>query len=338
MHHWMKRLHNSVLAWSLLVCTSTMAASTLSVPFTVENFIDVAQPHVYVQGGIPLPQGKVHPNTDMHVTAEGARVEAEVKLSAYWPDGSVKWVLVRMQRDVTPKSIQSFKLVCSEAVAPVPAPAFAHEDADRINVDTGVLRFSMNKTAANLFEHVAILTNENWTPLIDAPDQSGLFMDLDRHTTEGETSIHFEANQDTSLFTATLEEASPLQTVIRLQGTHVSDTGEAFAPYTVRLYAHKGSSKIRLVHNFIFDGEAREDFIRAVGVHLTLPKEVITGYTFGTDRGYGAYTQYLTDPSLPAWRRGVLTQNSAQNFTITKVINPETNSTLGVREGSRSQG
>ncbi|MCF6285793.1 MAG: hypothetical protein L3K26_11435, partial [Candidatus Hydrogenedentes bacterium] len=86
-----------ILCTSLFFLFFSNTASATTVPFTVENFIEVAQPHYFVQGGIPLPKGHAMPDAPFTVTdATGAVVEAEVKVTAFWPDGSVKWVLVRM--------------------------------------------------------------------------------------------------------------------------------------------------------------------------------------------------------------------------------------------------
>ncbi len=328
----------SIFCMSLFFLAFANTASAAPVPFSVENFIEVAQPHYFVQGGIPLPRGHAMPDAPFTVTdATGAVVEAEVKVTAFWPDGSVKWVLVRMQPDVAAKGMLQYELRTGEGTAPARA-GFARQDENAIHVDTGALRFSVSRTQANLLSDLSVKRDDVWLPMITGGTAAGLFVDVDRKEGEATTALHFTANADEQAFTAVLEEASPTVAVIRIDGVHVADDGQTFAPYTVRLYAYKNDTRLRLYHTFVYDGDARKDFVRAIGVRIQVAPETVTGYTLAEERGTGFPTTYVVDPSLPAWRRGILTQNSADAFTIKKVINPETNSRLRATAGTRSQG
>jgi hypothetical protein len=308
------------------------------IPFTVQNFIEVDQLHCFVQGGIPLPKGHAMPDAPFSVTdTAGAPVEAEVKVTAFWPDGSVKWVLVRMQPNVAALATLYFELRIGEG--PVsPGPTFAHQDEEAIHVDTGVLRFTVLRNQANLLTDLTVKHDDTWVPMIAGGDGAELIVDVDQHVDGTITPTHFSANAQGEGFTATLEEASPTVAIIRLEGIHTAADGQTFAPYTVRLYTYKSDTQIRLYHTLIFDGDARRDFIRGIGVRIQAAPEEIVGYTLAEARGTGFPTTYVIDPSLPAWRRGILTQHSADAYTIKKVINPETNSRLRATAGTRSQG
>ncbi len=308
-----------------------------AVPFTIENFVEVEQAHFFVQGGIPLPRGHAMPDAAFSVVdGEGKLADAEVKVTAFWPDGSVKWVLVRMQPDLSASGAQQFELRAdggTTATAP-----FAQQDDETIQVDTGAMRFSVGRTKANLLTDLSVKIDDTWVPMLSGDSSAELFIDVDRKVEGATVPLHFSAHADDAQFTAALEEASPTVAVIRIDGIHTSAEGQTFAPYTVRLYAYKNDARIRLYHTFVFDGEAREDFIRAIGVRLTAAPETITGYTLAGSEGPGYATKYVVDPALPAWRKGWITQNSADAFTIRKVVNPETNSPLRVAAGTRSQG
>jgi len=319
----------------LLVSPSGLAQEP--VPFTVENFIQVGQAHLFVQGGIPLPKGHASPDAAFSVTGDGgAAVEAEVKVTAFWPDGSVKWVLVRMQPDIAASGRLDYELHMEGGAAP--PPPFARQDDDAIHVDTGALRFSVDLARANLLRDLAVNIDGAWVTMLAGGESAELFVEIERKEGDGNTPVHFSANRDREHFSASLEEAGPTVSVIRLEGVHASAAGEAFAPYTVRLYAYRNDARIRLYHTFVFDGEARRDFIRAIGLRLTAAPEKVTGYTLAGAQGPGHTTTYVVDPALPAWRRGWLTQNSADAFTIRKVIDPASNSPLRVAAGARSQG
>jgi hypothetical protein len=42
-------------------------------------------------------------------------------------------------------------------------------------------------------------------------------------------------------------------------------------PFTLRLYFYAGSQQVRMVHTFIYDGEAEKDMIRSLGVQFDVP-------------------------------------------------------------------
>lgn len=321
-----------------LMLALAAGANASPVPFTLTNVLDVEQSRHFVQGGIPLPRGYAQPDARFQVRdADQSALAAEVKVTAYWPDGSVKWVLVRMQPDLLARTTSHFTLEVTTDEA-LPPTGFARQDDTTIQVDTGALRFSVNRHKANLLTDLSVLLDGEWVTLLSGSDGAALVVELDRKSGGTTTSLSFNANEDTTHFSATLEEASPTVAVIRLDGVHQSKDGESFAPYTVRLYAYKNDTRIRLYHTFTFDGDARKDFIRGIGLRLTASPEKVVGYTLAEERGTGFPTTYVVDPSLPAWRRGLLTQHSADAYTIKKVINPETNSLLRATAGSRSQG
>jgi exo-rhamnogalacturonan lyase-like protein len=314
------------------------AASATQIPFTVRNYVDASHGRFHVQGGIPFPRAVVQPDAPMAVLdAAGDPVEAEIKVTGYWPDGSVKWVLVGMQPAVEALNTVFYTLCVTEKAGPVGTP-FAQQDDERIHVDTGRIRFAINRTSANLFESLSLLREGNAVPVLKGPAGSNLFVDVERRKEGQGARVLFDANADSQHFSAELEEATPLRAVIRIEGTHASSEGMTFAPYTLRIYAYKNSGMLRLAHTFIYDGEPREDFLRAIGVRLKVEPATITGYTFGGGKGAGVHTKYVVDESLPAWRRGMLVQDGATHYRIAKVINPDTNSRLRVEDGVQSQG
>jgi hypothetical protein len=306
------------------------------VPFRVENFVEAGAALQHVQGGIPLPRGMAAADAMFMVRKAGELVPAEVRATGYWPDGSVKWVLVILQPAVAPLSGVEYTLEIGGASEEEAGGSFASQDDERISVDTGVLKFSIRRDGANLFESAAINRDGAYVPALDAG--SGLYAVIERKNEEATKTIRFDGNGDGDSFSAVLEDASPLRAVIRIEGTHVSDGGESFGPYTLRIYAHRNSGLLRMVHTVMFDNEPRQDFIRSIGVQLNLPEQLWESYSFGEDQGPGARTAYTDNDYEPTWRRAVLVQDSAQHFSAKKWVNPETNSSLTLSEGQRSQG
>ncbi len=70
----------------------------------------------------------------------------------------------------------------------------------------------------------------------------------------------------------TVEQSGPVRAVIKLEGMHASsDPARQWLPFTVRLYFTAGLNSIKIVHSFVFDGDARMDFIRGLGMAFTVP-------------------------------------------------------------------
>jgi hypothetical protein len=191
----MKRWINYSLIIVILFCltvSTLVKADIVRAPFTIKNFVAVEHPRDYVQGGIPLPQGKVQPDMHLHIMNQDIPIQGEVKITGYWPDGGVKWVLVRMQPDFSVKKIQPYSLVCDSSTSPAPLAPIAREDDTRIYIDTGVLRFQIHKTTTNVFEQLSIQSDERWDSLISNPSRAGLFVDINHSAQKVEQPRHFE--------------------------------------------------------------------------------------------------------------------------------------------------
>ena len=62
-----------------------------------------------------------------------------------------------------------------------------------------------------------------------------------------------------------------MRTLVKLEGTHRSETGREWLPFVVRLYFYAGSEQIKIVHSFVYDGDQNKDFIRALGIRMDAP-------------------------------------------------------------------
>jgi len=295
----------------------------MRIPFFLENSLDLSHPSLSVKGGIPLPRGAARPSDPFRVLdSAGQEVPAQVNITGYWPDGSVKWVLVILTAPVEPRQRREYQLLVGEgAPSDGPARITARETDESIEVNTGAIAFSVSKRAANLCSASSLR-------------EAAMFVEVLR---EGEV-IRFEASRDTARFAAVLEEAGSERAVIRVRGVHVAASGEEFGNYTLRIYAHAGSSLLHLVHSLIYTGDPQTDFIKSIGLRFRTGFGEVVSHALSAERGGGITTIHNVDENYPIWRRAVLNQDTCLHYSLRKWTDPERNRAVTMQEGGRAQG
>lgn len=206
-------------------------------------------------GGVPLPQGAVKSLDQLRVTnAEREEVPRQFKVTATWPDGSLKWVLVNLQADVTPAYRPTLFLEYRPKAFLPMAPELTLQpltvnetDAD-ITVTTGPMRLSVDKNNGQLLESV-------W---LDADgDQS--FAEGERVLLPSDGYVQFKGQRyrtslDPESVEVTLEEQGPLRSVIKMSGWYANADGDQFCRHVTRLELFAGKSYARMYHTLIYTG------------------------------------------------------------------------------------
>ena len=205
--------------------------------------------HIPASGGVPFPKGALGSSENVRLLdADGKEVPAQVRVSARWPDGSIKWVLLDCQPEFPPND--PAKLVL-EYGADVQRKAFAspltvEENPNAILVTTGPARFEVSRKSFGPF-------GRGWA---DA-DGDGVFADTELvSAAEGWAgSVVTDSNgvEHTSLSApdeVTLEESGPLKVVILVRGRHTGPGGEKLYAYEARIVAYAGKPYVRVHYAF----------------------------------------------------------------------------------------
>jgi hypothetical protein len=97
---------------ALALLAAAIPAAALDVPLTVEERFGARRALQPAAGGIPLPRGLMKDVSALRVVDEaGKEVPAQFTvLGKWWPDESVKWVLVEFQADLAPGSVRTWRL------------------------------------------------------------------------------------------------------------------------------------------------------------------------------------------------------------------------------------
>jgi hypothetical protein len=98
-----------------------------------------------------------------------------------------------------------------------------------------------------------------------------------------------------------IEQSGPVRGVVRIEGLHVGDDGRTWLPFTVRASLHSGGRQLRLVHSFVFDGDAQEDFISGLGLEFEVPlrDEWHNRHVRFAGAGSGLWSESVRN--LPGW-------------------------------------
>ena len=203
------------------------------------------QTAVPVSFGVPFAQGELK---DVSTLALSDNTTIYTWVNARWPDGSVKWAGVSAvigQGDNY--TITSGKKSRKSGKSMVTA-----EDNQHIMVNTGRLIAFIPKDGKNIIDSLCLDGKKigGTAKLIATTNNANFCSKLTKVVTECKNAV---------------------STVIKLEGTHVSPTHRAWLPFTLRLYFYAGSQQVRMVHTFIYDGEAEKDMIRSLGVQFDVP-------------------------------------------------------------------
>lgn len=231
--------------------------------FSVAEPLGISRTAQPMTGGIPLAKSAVRCLDELCVLdGSGRAVPAQFgELSRWREDGSLKWVLVDLQSDMTPSESREFRLAKGDN--PAPRRRVSVSESERyIRVDTGPLRFMVRRTKFNFLRKAWLKEGDDERLVVDAGSEGGVRV-IDWGKTE------FWSHADTECVVE-VEEAGPLRAVVHAKGRHVDAEGNAFCRWVVRIHAFAGRSDRKVFHTFVFDGDPEKDLIRDVSLHLPL--------------------------------------------------------------------
>ena len=190
-------------------------------------------------------------------STSGTSVPVQTWVTASWPDGSVKWT-AHAAHLAEPSA--EYALVPGELPALPGSAVHVEEDATSVVVDTGVVRITLPRSGDTLVTSIGrngrtVAENGRLVSLLqDRPDDDA---SAPRTRTDFRGAVH----------SVQVEQTGPVRAVVRVDGVH-SDGDREWLPFTVRFYAYAGSETVRMVHSFVWDGDADRDFLAGIGVRF----------------------------------------------------------------------
>ncbi|MDQ0676818.1 hypothetical protein QFZ30_000200 [Arthrobacter pascens] len=323
--------------------------------------------------GIPFARGTVSGADKLTVhDAGGLAVASQAWPLATWPDGSLKWAGIALPATDAPSP--EYQVNSDGGASPgggTSPKVVVTETEDTVTVATGTLEMVIGRSGSALF---STLSRGGVTVARDGR----LVSLLQDGPAEGPGSFAREAFTG-EVTAVVIEQSGPVRAVVRLEGTHRPDSPasgtRSWLPFVVRFYFYAGARSVRLVHSFIWDGDADQDFLAGLGVRFTVPlrsglhdrhiriagadggflAEAVRGLT-GLRRDPGEAVrraQIAGSPTpplaewneevsrrlhlIPAWNDYTLSQLSADGFELRKRTAPG-HAWVGISGGTRAAG
>ncbi|MXY96985.1 MAG: hypothetical protein F4Z29_04365, partial [Gemmatimonadetes bacterium] len=278
-----------------------------------------------------MPAGMIRGTEGLAVVdQDGDRVPAQFRVLGRWLDGSVKWVLVDFQAKAGSSGTATYNLT-DETVDEEPAPrqpaiynptTYAsvriEESEDELHVDTGVLRFSVDRHRYRLFHDVSLGDVQcddavrgdaqrgdpaHGDPHHNEPtraecgrDQAGdAWARISESASDGQLTRRLygpgglcRASLAGDACVVAVEEHGPLRAVIRLEGALEADLpmhhygGYRPVRCITRIHAYAGQPFLRILQTHVFTCNPREVEIEDLALDIPTP---FTG--FSPDYAFG---------------------------------------------------
>ncbi|MGC9318832.1 MAG: hypothetical protein ACP5KN_12445 [Armatimonadota bacterium] len=248
------------------------------VPLTVRNPHDVDAEAWPVTGGVPFPEGTLSNVDDIRVLRDGREVMAQLKPLGTWPDGSIKWVLVTILVDVpageSAEYVLEFGRDIDNMLATARVAPIAREETDRVTLDTGAARFSVDRHGQLVGPEGPIATE-----LIEA--------ERGRFSSElGDAEV-------------TVEEYGPLRAVVKTVGDLTADDGSTSFRIEQRISAYRGQAFVQVQHTFL-NCLGESEFTDVERLSLCIPVDQVGWKLLDAD----AEVMGALNPGTPAvWQR-----------------------------------
>lgn len=216
--------------------------------------------------GVPIPKGLLHETAPLSLRdSEGTDFPLQAEVTARWPDGSLKWVLLDSQLPLA-DAVRSYSLRFAPGNA---VPAFSSaprievaEDAESVRLNTGVLELALSRQSLRVFDAVTVRvgSGDAWQSLF--PEGRG----GDLYLVDGEGTVYRGEWDDAP--EVVVEEAGPLRATVKLEGWTRSADGRPLGRHIVRVQAFAGKRWVRVYHTFVKTADSGEVSYRAIALRL----------------------------------------------------------------------
>lgn len=237
------------------------------------------------RGGIPFPKGELKSKSRINiVTSDGRVVKHESKVLAFWPDQSIKWLLINMPATAQAGASGHYFVRYSDKLQPPQETrGMVLNTPEMVAVDTGRVKFLVSKKRFRLFDNVWIGGKE--------------VVSVDSDLTVKFRGVVYRASLDRD-YQLTIEENGPNAAVLRAEGWFVAPNKSKFCRFIVRIKAYRDESFVRIEYTFIYTGYPENKYhylykgkrlpknetVEEIAISLRVP-EIIKGsvLTFAAD-------------------------------------------------------
>ncbi|MCR5824570.1 MAG: hypothetical protein K6G60_09105 [Lachnospiraceae bacterium] len=215
----------------------------------------------YTTFGCMWKKGECKPGTGFTCVGDsGNRVPVQSRITAYWPDGSVKWTA----HTADSEKLGNFAEVKMSSEEKKIQGIEVQETKEGFTVKNGVMTVKIPKQGGFLFSEV--LGEGNVLARNAKPE-----LILQNPAEVEECKGFVDRNYSGKTEEVILEEKGDLQCIFRFRGTHMDDREDEKLQYIIRMKVSLGSESLHFTHTFIYDGNENRDFLKGLGVSFEKP-------------------------------------------------------------------
>ncbi len=218
---------------------ATVARETVTVGLAEEA--GMAREDELVSAGVPFGQGVIFDPAMIRVLdGAGDEAVAQVTITSFWGDDSIRWALVEFLADADAHEEAGYAVEYGSAVtrAAVADALVIDDTADALVVSTGPLQATVSKTRGTVLEDVLV----NGEAIGALPD--GLVL-------VGETGTVYATVNATP--EVRIEKQGPLTATVRVEMPYVSEAGDEYMRAIVRLSFVAGSATVGVAATHVND-------------------------------------------------------------------------------------
>ena len=224
-----------------------------------------SQKQVPVTFGAPWGRGELPKGSSLAlIGGDGKELPCQVKPTAYWPDGSIKWTAHSAVLD----TCQNYTISLSGKMPASPEqPVSAFQDENGVTIESGLLSCRV-EYGDNLISSL-VRKVDGFQPM------SGKLVALiQNEELHDDCEFRYICRFEGVTQQITLEESGPVRAVVKVEGLHrcivPGDSGSEIFPFSLRLYFYACSQEVKIVHSFVFDINEHTDFLKGLALELTM--------------------------------------------------------------------
>lgn len=218
-------------------------SSEFKIEITVKEPTQNSRTFWPVTSGIPFVEGKLTNTDNVNLYDETGKIcPAQFSARSFWPDGSIRWLLVDFQTNTNPDKENKYLLKIEDSGKKEKFEGIKISSlSDGYEIFNGKMKFRISRSRLRLFEDLLVDLNEdgNFTSEEQITDKlsSGNAKLVDA---QGKTYGFGPADF------LEIEEVGPLRAVIRAKGDFVDEKNMKFMRYDVRIFCYYNQPFLRI--------------------------------------------------------------------------------------------
>ena len=215
------------------------------------------RPHrpTVVTWGVPWAKGKLNQQEQLSLWDGKNKIrDHEVRPSAFWPDGSIKWTF----HSAVLHKEEHLQVLVNEEVVPPVQPLKVEETASTFKIDTSGVSYRVQKRGNILIDSIKkhgheMAKNVTLRTIIEQRQES-----------KGK-KVRIEESFQAMIKDVEVETKGLIRTVLKVSGHHTNEEQESILPFVVRLEFGLRMDAIKITHTQFIDINPNQYFIKGMG-------------------------------------------------------------------------